>query len=258
MPNKKQSARSAESGWLLGVGVMGINKTLQLLRKGFPKFELIQVERLLRNYTKVKRGSNLPYLIHAAIPPYESMCVDLITDTPGIPKQLTIPGGFDEFDEMAGLINKDERKKRVKGAGPYGSSRAPLDRWILDDATAGLILDGPRGDSDKGRRLKTIKAHSLLLKDVVEVISGRKKSLPKRYPKEIEKELRGNARRELEEILHISLSVPGARLEHLRAEVAHIKRKIVLHDIAARELQTELFTAEMFLKKWESVKPINT
>jgi hypothetical protein len=258
MPNKKQSARPAESGWLLEVGVMGINKTLQLLKKGFPKFELIQVERLLRNYNKVKRGSDLPYLIHTAIPPLESICVDVITDDPRIPKQLTIPCDFDEFDEMVGLIKKDERKKSVKGSGPYGSSRAPLDRWMLDDATTALILDGPRGDSDKGRRLKIIKAHSLVLADIVDVISGRKKSLRKRYPKEIEKVIRGNARRDLEEILSISLLVPGARLELLRADVARIKHKIVLHDFAGRQLEAELFTAEMFMKKWEAVKPINT
>lgn len=258
MPKKKQSERPPEAGWLLGVGVVGINKTLQLLKKGFPKFELIQVERLLRNYTKVKRGSDLPYLIHAAIPPYESICADVITDVPGIPKQLNIPGDFDEFDELVSLIKKDERKKSVKGSGPYGSSRAPLDRWILDDDTTSLILDGPRGDSDKGRRLKTIKAHSYVLADVVDVISGRKKSLRKRYPEEIEKEIRGNARRELEEVMRLSLSVPSARLELLRADVARIKHKIVLHKIAGNELEAELFTAEMFLKKWESVKPINT
>ena len=237
---------------------MGINKTLQLLKKGYPKFELSQIEGLLRKYSRVKRRKCLPYLVHDAIPSYESTCVDVVSDDPITPKQFIVPGGFDEYDELRNLILRDERTKQVKGAGPCGSSRASLDRWILDNDTAALILDGPCGDSDKGRRLKTIRAHSMALADVLEVMSGRRKVLPKVYPGEIEKEIRGNARKDVEEILRISLSVPKARLDVLRSDVALAKQKLAKHDLTRAQLASDLLWAEICLKKWEAGKPINT
>jgi hypothetical protein len=255
MPKKKQSARPAESGWLLEIGAIGINKSLQLLKKGFPMFDLMQVEALFRNYSSVKRRGSLPYLNHPAIPVCEAFGVEVVSDDQGAPREIILPGRLDEYDELMGLIYRDEEKKKGKGSGPSGSSRASLDRWVLDDETSGLILEGPCGDSDKGTKLKTIKAHSRALADVIDVISGRKKSLPQSYPEEIEKRIRGKARANLLEILRISLLIPEARLEHLSRNVERAKQKLVMHDFARRELELEVFMAELSLKKWEERIP---
>ena len=46
MPNKKQSARPAEAGWLLEAGVIGIDKTLKLIK--LSKWTLVELEILVR------------------------------------------------------------------------------------------------------------------------------------------------------------------------------------------------------------------
>ena len=255
MPKTKQSARPAESGWLLEIGVIGINKSLQLLEKSFPKFDLMQVEALFRNYSLVKRRNSLPYLNHPAISVCKAFSIEVESDNQRKPSEIIISGRFDEYDELMGIIYRDGETKKVKGSGPSGSSRASLDRWVLDDETSALILEGPCGDSDKGTKLKTIKAHSRALADVFDVISGRKKSLSKSYPEEVEKRIRGKARADLLEILRISRLVQGARLEHLHREVERVKQKLCMHDLARGELELELFLAELSLKKWEERIP---
>ena len=65
MPNKKQSARPAESGWLLEVGVLGVDKTLKLLK--YLGDTLLGAEQVLRNRgIKGIDRSKLPWL---CIPP---------------------------------------------------------------------------------------------------------------------------------------------------------------------------------------------
>ncbi|MCX6889892.1 MAG: hypothetical protein NTU71_10860, partial [Verrucomicrobia bacterium] len=48
MPNKKQSARPAESGWLLEVGVLGVAKSLLWMEK--TGRSLLEIEHVLRGW----------------------------------------------------------------------------------------------------------------------------------------------------------------------------------------------------------------
>ena len=48
MPNKKQSARPAESGWLLEIGVLGVAKSLLWMEK--TGRSLLEIEHVLRSW----------------------------------------------------------------------------------------------------------------------------------------------------------------------------------------------------------------
>ena len=52
MPNKKQSARPAESGWLLEAGVIGIDKTLKFIK--LSKWTLVELEILVRAHERLE------------------------------------------------------------------------------------------------------------------------------------------------------------------------------------------------------------
>ena len=64
MATKKQSTRSADSGWLLEIGVIGIDKTLKLIR--LTHLSPLELESLLRPWSNTglsvqEKISNLPF-----------------------------------------------------------------------------------------------------------------------------------------------------------------------------------------------------
>lgn len=193
MPKRKETATPAESGWLLEVGALGLDKTLKLMRRG--PYTLLEVEWLLRglkDYPKILRKKEVPALPSdlrkllpwAVIPecPLSSLsasCFGLL---------LSI--------EQEGVRRKGAKDRSRPSNSPYRRSLFSW-RFSIEDA---LLVAPPLvekkirevynpGHLDPGRG-KRIKARSVILRDAIQVLAGRRSSLSSSYSAEIESALR--------------------------------------------------------------------
>jgi hypothetical protein len=256
MPNKKQSARSAGSGWLLEVGVLGVDKTLTLLKH--LEETLLGAEQVLRNrYLEGVDRKKLPWM---AIPaaswelgwsdPPKWLQGDwekcLTRQTRKLGRKLTqdewdslaqdwcfarseYPGS-DENNHLWISLEEHESRQRRKGRSYLTQRHRPgLSRWMLNQDIANLFL-APALDNDTERKkLERIAAHSLALADALKVISGEKKSLPASYAPVYERHLTGETRRKLLEVIKHSSEVYDKRILRLEKELNQIdKRRPVL------------------------------
>ena len=136
MPNKKQSARPAESGWLLEVGVIGIDKTLKLIR--LSKRPLLEIEYLFRPWS----GDGLSFADKKSLPwrfiessPFES------------DSEIE-----DEWESLGMDLEHDEELKSRKGGSRKAlhKSEALTSRLmgnspgVLRDNYEALVLRAPR------------------------------------------------------------------------------------------------------------------
>ncbi len=205
MPKKKKSARPAESGWLLEVGVIGVDKTLKLMV--LLGWSLLEVEQVLRPWcfkgVTYADKSGLPFL--------------KIKPAHWQGKSGVNWGAYeDEADRIGMALDHDKEAKLRKGRAPT-SERQPLEKWFLDRSTLKLFRPGPLDNDTERPRLERIKAHSRALGDALEVIAGERRSLPASYPRETERHLAGGLRRKLLEMITYSRGLPRVRGEKLGA-----------------------------------------
>jgi hypothetical protein len=249
MPNKKKSARSSQSGWLLEVGVLGIDKTLKLLK--YLEETLLGTEQVLRNrYIKGVDRKSLPWL---PIPPasWEAGWVDppkhlqgdwdecLARQTRKLGRKLTdseweslaqdwslardeYPGSDDAHLLWISLEEHEKNQKR-KGRSYFTQKHRPaLTRWMFD-ADFSRLLSTPTLDNDTERKkLERVTAHSLALADALKVISGEKKALPASYDPVYERHLTGKTRCKLLEIITHSSLIYDKRIERAEKELKKI------------------------------------
>jgi hypothetical protein len=240
MPNKKQSARPADSGWLLEVGVIGIDKTLKLVR--LLDETLLGAEMLLRNEGALGVNKrSLPMLVipepkwskrncpPPVLPEDWGKCLSMASKKEG--RELTDDEyydlvqdwdasrndypGRDESDLFNSALEHFELRQKKKGKGPKSKHRPSLSKWMMSAKTFKLFRSGPlENDTERPKKVRII-AHSRALGDALKVISGKLRALPSRYPKAIERHLQGGARETLSEIIKHSLELPKIRKKRM-------------------------------------------
>lgn len=276
MPKAKQSARPAESGWLLEVGVLGVAKSLLWMEK--TGRSLLEVEHILRGrgvdglsqkdrqmiISKRRKVAPAPWdnpdfkwdatTWEEFLSREESKLKRALTDEEweslacdyaGLNDELP---GLDEWEDVSIAIERDERAKKNKGF-KGGKPRPSLERWKMDKGTAQIINATSGLDSDQRKKLRRIKASSRVLGDLLDVLSGKLSGLPKKYPLEVERFLGKNGRKQLAKIHRISVRGPGRWLKKLSKDRLRKSRKM---EILRREqkLALEMRQLKALRKKW--------
>ena len=248
MPNKKQSARPAESGWLLEVGVIGIDKTLKLVR--LLDETLLGAEMLLRNEgAEGVDKRSLPMFVipepkwskrncpPPVLPEDWGKCLSMASKKKG--RELTDDEyydliqdwdtsrndypGRDESDLFNSALEDFELRQKKKGKGPKSKHRPSLSKWMMSAKTFKLFRSGPLDNDTERPKKERITAHSRALGDALKVISGKLRALPSRYPKTIERHHEGGARKSLLEIIHYSIGLPNLWKKRLVLRSAQVK-----------------------------------
>lgn len=276
MPNKKQSARPAESGWLLEIGVLGVAKSLLWMEK--TGRSLLEIEHVLRGWSVAGLSRKDYQLIvskrrKVAREPWANPDFKwdgttweefLSREESKLKRPLTKEEweslaedysqlnenepGLQEFDSIWGAIEEDELTKKEKGA-KGGKPRPSLERWRMDKGTAQIINATSGLDSDQQKKLRRIKANSRALGDLLDVLSGKLPALPKKYPSEVETCLGKNGRKQLARILRISVYGPGRWFVKLaKARIKKSRKK----EILKREQKIALKVRQLkaLRKKW--------
>jgi len=276
MPNKKQSARPAESGWLLEIGVLGVAKSLLWMEK--TGRSLLEIEHVLRRWSvaglsrkdyqlivsKRRKVTREPWANSGFKWDGTTWEEFLSREESKLNRVLTKeeweslaedyshlnekePGLY-ESEDVSGAIELDQLTKKDKGT-KGGKLRPSLERWRMDKGTA-LIINATSGlDSDQLKKLRRIKASSRALGDLLEVLSGKLPALPKKYPSEVEKSLGKNGRKQLAKILRVSIYGPGRWFVKLaKARISKSRKKVILKGEQKIELKVRQLKA--LRKKW--------
>ncbi len=276
MPNKKQSARPAESGWLLEIGVLGVAKSLLWMEK--TGRSLLEIEHVLRGWSVAGLSRKDYQLIvskrrKVAREPWANPDFKwdgttweefLSREESKLKRPLTKEEweslaedysqlnenepGLQEFDSIWGAIEEDELTKKEKGA-KGGKPRPSLERWRMDKGTAQIINATSGLDSDQQKKLRRIKANSRALGDLLDVLSGKLPALPKKYPSEVETCLGKNGRKQLARILRISVYGPGRWFVKLaKARIKKSRKKEILK--REQKLVLKVRQLKALRKKW--------
>lgn len=233
MPNKKQSARPAESGWLMEVGVIGIDKTLKLIK--LSKWTLKELEILFRQLSlKSVLGETTDHKKKMGLPWFP---IDNANRTEFEPDLISSPiEGKEDYQRCLERFFKclvsEAESKRKKGRGPT-SDRQPLSRWLMSAETLDLIVKGPEGVEVRSKRLRKIKAYSLVLADAVKVIGGERRTLPTDYPSEVKFWVGVREMEKVKEMIKLSLLIPKQRDEALALAITKTEQRM-------REKESEL------------------
>lgn len=225
MPNKKQSARPAESGWLLEAGVIGIDKTLKLIK--LTKWTIVELELFFRHISlKSTLGEAASYERKKILPWLK------IVQEPGQMEGELITHPIEGQEHYQRCIERlikclvlDEESKRKKGRGPT-SDRQPLHRWLMDAGTLDLIVKGPEGVEVLSKRLKKIKAYCSVLSYAIQVICGERRTMPGNYPPEVKRWVSRRDLAKVGEIINLSLSIPKQRNEALALAITKTEQRI--------------------------------
>jgi hypothetical protein len=227
MPKKKQSARPAGAGWLLEVGVIGIDKTLKLVR--LTQRPLLELEHLFRPWS----GEGLSWTEKQSLPwrfieraPFES---DSETE--------------DEWEHLGMALEHDEELKAGKGG-----NRKALYKWRISAEIAKRIKAEFVG-YDRNKYLR-MKAECRILADALFVISGVLRKVPARYPKEIEERLSQDARGKVAMIIRESLAILDKRKEVAERLLKRSKVALAEHDEKRKHLAFDVELWSERLKKW--------
>ena len=276
MPKKKQSARPAEAGWLLEIGVLGVAKSLLWMEK--TGRSLLEIEHVLRGWSVAGLSRKDYQLIvskrrKVAREPWANSGFKwdgttweefLSREESKLNRALTKeecenladsysrlnddePGLY-ESEDVSGAIEQDELTKKDKGT-KGGKLRPSLERWRMDKGTA-LIINATSGlDSDQLKKLRRIKASSRALGDLLEVISGKLPALPKKYPSEVERFLGRNGRKQLAKILRVSIYGPGRWFVKLaNARISKSRKKVILK--REQKIALKVRQLKALRKKW--------
>ncbi len=221
MAIKKESKKSADAGWLLEVGVIGIDKTLLFVKRG--RKTLLEIEQILRNYESpdgvdVKKRKSIGFWFKIAELDYSDEDVF-----------------FEWWEEFDDLMAKDHREKRNKGK-KDGKER----KWLLDNKmnleAFNLIMDGSQLNQYAGfnyNRFNRIKAESLILGDAIRVMNGELRSMPRSYPDKITQYFYGQKNRDkVAQIIRESFAITEAKNACLLDQIK--KHKIAIHELRKR------------------------
>lgn len=239
MAKAKQSAGPGDSGWLLEVGIIGIDKTLKIVR--LTRYTPIELESLMKHW----RPNDLPWKDKMTLP-WRKM-------EPIFQSTLN-PSGFVDGelgDEMVNLHHAfahDEETKKRKGP-KDGKARKPLIKWMMSKETFNLIKADGIGYERK--RFNTIKAESLILWDAIRVINGDLKSMPKSYSDKItQKHFDQKNREKVNQLISESISLISDRKKRFKNHLKSAEIALIVHDKKRTDLVFEIEMLKERVKKW--------
>jgi len=243
MAIKKESKKSADAGWLLEVGVIGIDKTLKIVR--LTRKTLIELESILKHY----RPEDFSWEDKMTLP-WRKM-------EPIFQSSLN-PFGFvdgelaDKMGELQHGFDHDEETKKRKG--PKDSkARKPLSKWMIGRNTFNLIKADGIGYERK--KFNAIKADSLILWDAIRVINGDLKSMPKSYSDKItQKHFDQKNREKVNQLITESISLISDRKKRLENQLKRAEIALIEHDKKRTDLVFWLEMLKEKAKKWGSKK----
>lgn len=231
MATKKQSTRSEDSGWLLEIGVIGIDKTLKIIRQ--THLSPLDLESLLRPWSNTglsvqDKMSNLPF---RQIP------------KPNLEEQN---GLADAYEDLMPALEHDEELKKRKGG---KESRKPLHAWRLNLETYKIIKTG--GVGYQWKLFNRIKAESLILWDAIQVLRGERKSMPKSYPDKITQGFYDQKNQDkVMQIIHESFSYSQGNKLRIEKQLKGLKDTLKNHDKKRVDLVFQMALLNEKLKKW--------
>jgi hypothetical protein len=240
MAIKKESKKSADAGWLLEVGVIGIDKTLKIIRQ--TRLSLLEIESYYRRRSSVDdtyawtEKLSLPW-IDIKDPIFDKTVKDREW-------KIYYPATFQAHDAL-----KDDCKiKKQKGG-----NRKPLNDWRLNGKNYEIIkANGVGYDSNFINR---VRAESLILWDAIRVMNGELKSMPRSYPDKKTQSFYGKKNQDkVRQIIQECSLISEERklLNEKKLNEAKIKLKNL--DNERIDLITEIDYLNKKLKKWGSKK----
>jgi len=236
MATKKQSTRSADSGWLLEIGVIGIDKTLKLVR--LSRVSPLELESFYRRRWKdnetltPEEKLNLPW----------KNIKDPRTDKTVKDRHYKIYYPTTVLTHFA--LKKDSKIKKQKGG-----ARKSLDEWRINRKTFDIIKAG--GVGYQWKLFNRIKAESLILWDVIQVLRGDRKSMPKSYPDKITQGFYDEKNQEkVAQIIHESLSFSKGNKSRIEKQLKVLKETLKNHDKKRVDLLFQMALLSDKLKKW--------
>jgi hypothetical protein len=220
-----------DSGWLLEIGVIGIDKTLKLVRHS--NYSPLELESLLRPWSNTGlsvqvKMSNLPFR--------------------KIPKSNLEEQGeiLDAYEDFMPALDHDEELKKRKGG---KESRKPLHAWRLNLESYKIIKTD--GVGYQWKLFNRIKAESLILWDVIQVLRGDRKSMPKSYPDKITQGFYDEKNQEkVAQIIHESLSFSKGNKSRIEKQLKVLKETLKNHDKKRVDLLFQMALLSDKLKKW--------
>ncbi|NBV38449.1 MAG: hypothetical protein EBS00_02615 [Verrucomicrobia bacterium] len=243
MAIKKESKKSADAGWLLEVGVIGIDKTLKIVR--LTRKTLIELESILKHY----RPEDLSWEDKMALP-WRKM-------EPIFQSSLN-PFGFvdgelgDEMGELQRGFDHDEETKKRKGP-KDGKARKPLSKWMIGRNTFNLIKADGIGYERK--KFNAIKADSLILWDAIRVINGDLKSMPRSYSDKLtQKHFNQKNREKVNQIINESFNLVLDRKRRLENKLKRAEIALREYDKNRAHYVFMVVRCREELKKWGSKK----
>lgn len=232
MPNKSTGMiDGTDSGWLLEIGVIGIDKTLKIIRHSH--FGPLELEVLLRTWSNTglsvqEKMSNLPFR--------------------EIPKSNLEEQGeiSDAYDDFIPALDRDEELKKRKGG---KESRKPLHAWRLNLETYKIIKTG--GVGYQWKLFNRIKAESLILWDAIQVLRGDRKSMPKSYRDKITQRFYDQKNQvKVDQIIHECLSFSKGNKLRIEKQLKGLKETLKNHDKKRLDLMFQMALLSDRLKKW--------
>jgi len=236
MATKKQSTRSADSGWLLEIGVIGIDKTLKLVR--LSRVSPLELESFYRRRWKdnetltPEEKLNLPW----------KNIKDPRTDKTVKDRHYKIYYPTTVLTHFA--LKKDSKIKKQKGG-----ARKSLDEWRINRKTFDIIKAG--GVGYQWKLFNRIKAESLILWDVIQVLRGDRKSMPKSYPDKITQGFYDQKNQaKVRQIIQESLAISVERKLRTEKELNEYKIKLKKLDDERIDVITHMAFLSQKLNKW--------
>jgi hypothetical protein len=236
MATKKQSTKSADSGWLLEIGVIGIDKTLKLIR--LSRVGPLELESFYRR--RSAEDDELTTEEKCSLP-WKNI-KDPRTDETVKDRHYKIYYPTTVLTHFA--LKKDSKIKKQKGG-----ARKPLDKWRINRKTYTIITKGNVGYQWK--LFNRIKAESLILWDVIQVLRGERKSMPKSYANKITQRFYDQKNQaKVRQIIQESLAISMEHKLRTEKELNEYKIKLKKMENERIDVITHMAFLSQKLKKW--------
>jgi hypothetical protein len=211
MTTKKHSTRSADSGWLLEVGVIGIDKTLKLIK--LTRLSPIELEYCFRSWA------------HNELTFEEKMTLPFRKI-----KDKDYGEIADDYEFLAPSLEHDQETKKRKGG-----KRKALSQWLLNRKTFTIIK--ANGVGYQWKLFNRIKAESFILWDAFHVINGNLKSMPKSYSdKKIQMYYNKKNKSKVVQIIEESSVISNIRKSNLEQGLMKTRKALKEHNENLKEI----------------------
>ena len=165
--------------------------------------------------------------------------------------------GRDERESVQNSFDLDEDTKKKKGNKEKGLFyRKPLHEWRMNKETIKLIKDGINNERYDGfdyNRFNRIKAMSVILGDVINVLNRKRKSMPVKYSDEIVQKFYSSNKLKIDKIMEFSSEIYATvelRFIQLKRDVEGLKIQLKRHGEDRLDLVTQIAFLSKELKSY--------